>query len=390
MKILQVHNVTRFRGGGDRVFELTVAGLRAREDVEVITFVKDSAELAVGLRGKVGAALNGVRAPRAVLREFEAVVERDRPDVVHVHELYPYITPWALVACSERGIPVVMSCHEFRLTCPVGTHLRDGVGCRLCLDGPSSWPCATHNCRGRRSESLAFALRHGKARKTEVFKKHVGCFLAASDFMRRHLEAAGFGPVRHVPFPIVIHEGESSDGESKGGFEEGVDGEYAAFVGRFVPEKGIHTLLEAARVTGIPVKLAGRVGDLPLDLPPNAACVGELRGADLAAFYRGARFLVVPSEWDEPYGLVAGEAQLHGRPVIATRVGGLQELVSEGETGLLVGPGDPAALAAAIKTLWSDPERCRRLGATGRSRIDATASLPVHSARLVDLYRELL
>jgi len=383
MKVIQVHNVTRGRGGGDRVFELTVAGLREHPQVAVSTYIKDSAELAVGLRGKLGAALNGIRPPRAVLREFAEMVERVQPDVVHFHEIYPYITPWALGACRERGIPVVMSCHEFRLTCPVGTHLRDGADCRICLDGPSSWPCAQHNCRGSRMESLAFALRHRKARRTEVFAKHVDCFLAASEFMRAHFAAAGFDPVRHLPYPIVVDDAreEVQDIEGEG---------YAAYVGRFVAEKGIQTLLDAARISGIPLKLAGRVGDMSLDVPANATCVGELRGSDLADFYRGARFLVVPSEWDEPFGLVSGEAQLHGRPVIVTRVGGLQETVAEGETGLRVPPRDPEALAAAMKKLWSDPEGARAMGRTGRQRTRETANLSVYADRLVALYQELI
>lgn len=380
MKILQVHNLTRFRGGGDRVFELTVEGLRAHPEVELHTFIRDSAKLAGGFSGRWTAARNGMRSPREVVAQFAKSLEETTPDVVHVHELYPYVTPWVLPVCREAGVPVVMSCHEFRLTCPVGTHLRSGQACRLCLEPASPWACARLNCRGSRAESMAFALRAHAARRHRLYRENVTGYLAASHFMKTHFEKAGYAPVYHIPFPIVV--GRTEDPKDR-------DGGYAAYAGRFVPEKGIHTLLSAAERSGVPLRLAGRVGGFAMTLPPRAECVGELRGEELDAFYREARFLVVPSEWDEPYGLVAGEAQLHGRPVIATRVGGLQELVADGETGRLVAPGDPEELAAAMSELWADPERARTMGQLGRERIAATCSLRTHTEALVALYREM-
>ena len=374
MKVLHVHNRTRFRGGGDRVAAATVRGLR-EAGIEVEEFLRDSRDL-TGLTGPFRAFGGGLGWGRTV-GEFETALAETRPDLVHVHELYPLISPWILPACDAAGVPVVMSVHEYRLTCPVGTQRWGGAHCQKCLDR-GWWWAARRNCRGRILESLAYGLRFGQARRRRLHADHVDCFVTASEHMRGWLVRAGFAAerVRTVPFPIELPTPPPREG----------DGDYMAFVGRMVPEKGIHTLAQAARRAELPLRWAGpNEGG---DATEFGDWVGELRGADLVAFYAGARFVVVPSTWAEPYGLVAGEAQLARVPVIASRIGGLPELVDDGETGLLVPPQDAEALAQAMMVLWQDPERCRAMGELGRERIQARCGMDAYIDSLSDVYRD--
>jgi glycosyltransferase involved in cell wall biosynthesis len=167
-------------------------------------------------------------------------------------------------------------------------------------------------------------------------------------------------------------------------------GAYIAYAGRFVPEKGIATLIEAARRTGLPVHLAGDIAELPIaGALPNVKLVAARTRAELMAFYRGARALVVPSVWFETFPLVLGEAMSHGIPVIASRIGGLPELVREGATGLLVEPGNAADLAQKITRLWEDPGLARRLGAGARAFIEAECSEATFVDRIHAVYAEV-
>src|SRR5262249_52952682 len=140
-------------------------------------------------------------------------------------------------------------------------------------------------------------------------------------------------------------------------------GEYFAYVGRFAPEKGIATLLEAARRTGLPFRLAGDSAHLPFSQrPANAQLVTTRTREELMEFYRGAGAVVVPSLWFETFPMVIGEAMSNGIPVIASRIGGLPELVQHESTGLLIEPGDAEDLGRQASRLWNDPGLARRLG----------------------------
>jgi glycosyltransferase involved in cell wall biosynthesis len=115
-----------------------------------------------------------------------------------------------------------------------------------------------------------------------------------------------------------------------------------------------------------------------------------LQGAELESFYRGARFLVVPSLWFETFGLVVGEAMSHGIPVIASRIGALAELVEDGRTGLLFSPGAADELAAMMLRLWNEPEFCHQLGMAGREKILRLSHPDVYYAGLIRLYEKAL
>ena len=113
------------------------------------------------------------------IREFE-------PDIVHVHELYPFFSPWILLECKRAGVPVIMTCHDYRLTCPTYQHLCRGMVCQLCAKGHEYW-CVLKNCRENIFESLAYAMWKVVARKFELFFNNVSVFIAGSQFAKARL-----------------------------------------------------------------------------------------------------------------------------------------------------------------------------------------------------------
>lgn len=380
MKVLHAFNRHRGGGGSDNACDATIRMSR-EAGLEVSCFERDSRDI-VGVRGKLTAFISGIYA-RQALSEFALQLDRERPDIVHTHELYPLISPWVLALCARRGIPVVHACYDFRMTCPIATHSRAGKVCTDCLDR-SEVAAVLHNCRGNLAESAAYALRNGVARSAGLFKRHVSRFVVLTEFSRRWLVTnAGIDPQRiAVNAPAVEAAAAPADPAA---------GDYIAFAGRLVPEKGADLLVEVARKLRLPVRLAGNVsGYSAIRSGDPVTCHLTPTRADLVAFYRGARMLVVPSLWFETFALVAAEAMGQGIPVIASRIGALQETVQDGVTGVLVPPGDAAALAEAVALLWNDPQLAQNLGRAGHRRVVTEFSSRQHVARLIAIYESVL
>jgi len=381
MKVLQVHNRYRVYGGEDSSFDGLVALLRAR-GVDVATFTKDSRDLGEGWGARVRAS---VVFSRRSAREMTAELDRHRPDVVHVHNLFPLLTPSVLVACRERGVPVVMTCHNYRLVCAVGTHFRDGALCTLCTPGNEHW-CAIKNCRGSWPESAAYALRTAIAQRFGLFRDTVSRFIVLSEFQGRQIAAAGIAPPAISVLPNAAPATRLAARPSTGG--------YAAFAGRVCAEKGIPTLLEAARrVPHVAIRIAGDSAGMPgieATASPNVTFVGPVSHDAVDRFFAGARCAVVPSVAYEGCPMVILEASSTGLPVVATRLGGLPELVECGVTGLLFAPGDAGALAACLDRLWSTPRLADRLGAAARQRMIDAYNEDLFFDRLAAIYRRAI
>jgi glycosyltransferase involved in cell wall biosynthesis len=380
VKILHVYNRHRGGGGSDNAWDETIR--RSIEaGIEVHSFERDSRDLPDGFGGKARAFAAGLYAPTAIAA-FDRTLAEVRPDIVHTHELYPLISPWIIRRARAAGVPVVHSCYDFRLTCPVATHYRDGGVCTDCLDhGPHR--AAIRNCRDNPAESIAFAARAIVADRAQLFAG-VTRFVVLSAFSRGWLaQHAGIARDRIDINGCAIDLPETAVDPAAGG--------YVAFAGRFVPEKGVECLIAAARIAGLPLRLAGMAAHHPaIRDGDDIACVETPTRAALIDFYRGARMLVAPSLWFETFAIVAAEAMAHGVPVVASDIGALADTVQRDRTGLLVPPGDDRALAAAMTRLWHDDDLCRTLGAAGRQRVATDFSASQHMARLFETYRRAL
>ncbi len=377
MHIIQLHNHKR-QGGGDGIAFARTCDILRRRGQPFSTCTGNTPAGRMQAWDKLNLFGQSLFSRRGI-KELASLPEGSGPFVLHVHNLYPLFSPAVLTWARRRGIPVVYHCHNYRLTCPVEVHFHAGRTCRKCLESGPGW-CLARNCRGKMAESAAYALQNFQARRSGIADEIIAAFIAPTHFTRDWLAAAGVPAAKLVVLPYPVPAPETA--------ADPVRGEYVAFAGRCSPEKGLDTLLAAARWTGLPLQVAGA--------PPSGAVArgvvwrGFLRGAELDSFYRGARFLVVPSLWFETFGLVAAEAMAHGIPVIASRIGALAELVEDGRTGLLFSPGNAEELAETMLRLWQEPERCRRLGAAGREKILRLCHADAYYAGLMGLYARVV
>lgn len=383
MKVLLIHNCYRFRGGEEAAVELTISLLK-RRGVHVCTFLHDSRALGRSVLGKLQAFATGIYSPSAYKFAWK-LIKREKPDIVHLHNLYPLFSPSVLVACRRAGVPAVMTCHNYRLTCPTGLHLNGHSICERCIGGREHW-CVLKNCTGEIFKSVAYALRSSIARQLQLFQKNVTLFIALTEFAKVRLVDNGFECDRIVVLPNMLAAVDSSVDPS-GGW-------YIAFAGRINPEKGIDTLLAAvALFPEISVRLAG---DGPImrsfieSATPNVEFLGRLEPQEMAEFYRSARFLVLPSKCFEGCPMVIFEAMGYGLPIIASRIGGLSELVEDGITGFLFEPGNSDDLAKKIKLLWENPDLCRQMGKAGREKAIREYGEDVYYNRLMLVYERAI
>ncbi|MHB9029583.1 MAG: glycosyltransferase family 4 protein [Candidatus Latescibacterota bacterium] len=380
MNVLQIHNWYRIKNGEDIVVENTVRLLETNGE-RVIRFHRDSGMMSRLAGAGMRAFANSIYSPSAV-ESFRRLLDRERPDVAEIHNVFPFISPAILSECATRDTPVVMRCHNFRLLCPAGDLFRDGKICERCASGKEYW-CALLNCRKRIPESIACALRSAASRFKRYFLDNVSTFIALTRFAKTKLSQSGIPVQRIAVLPNMTPIPPTAADPGKG--------EYIAFVGNLHPKKGVSTLVSAAAETGLTVRLAGDnsgMKDFLAKAPPNVSAVGWLDRDRTGDFFRNARFVVVPSECFEMCPMVILEAMGHGVPVIASRIGGLPELVDDGETGFLFETGNAGDLAEKLRILWEDRELCRRLGANARDKAVRKFSAEAHYRRLMEIYRQ--
>ena len=382
MRLLQIYNQYRSQNCGEERAVFDVLNLMKKKGVEAKLLMQTSRGLESSLRGKLRAFSSGIYSFSAY-HEVSRVVADFRPDVVHVNNLYPLFSPSVLKACQRAGMPVVMTVHNYSLTCPTMYHLYRGAVCERCLGGREYW-CVAKNCRNSNSESVAYALRAFAARKLRLFLDLVTLFIVPTEFTKNLLVRAGFSPDRFVVLRnMVVTDGEPADPAS---------GQYVGYAGRMSPEKGVDILLRAA--TQLPeaeFRLAGAgpaVEDLTKMAPPNARFVGLLDELALRQFYREARFLVVPSRWYEMCPLVISEAAGHGLPVIVSNLGGLGEIVQNGVNGLTFSPESADDLASKIRSLWENPALCATMGRAAYRRAVANLGEDVYFRQLMEVYHK--
>lgn len=384
MKILLVHNDYGKYSGEEAVVD-KMAVMMAQSGWEVAQLRMTTAGARESLAGKIKGFVNGVWCPSGV-RAMREALEREKPDVVNVHNLYPFISPAALRECKKVNVPVVMTIHNFRLMCPTGLFMRDNRPCELCLEHGNEWGCIKYDCEHSLLKSIGYAARNAVARIKRHYIDCVDRFACITDFQRRKLIEAGFPAERIVVIPNSIDAPE---------LEEKTQGNYVAYSGRISREKGVDMIIEAARRhPDIPFRFAGAVRDADLvkDLPANVTLIGHLSGNDLDKFYRNARFFVMASRWYEGFPMTILEAARYSKPMIAPDHGGFTEIIGHGDTaiGILVTPNDPSSLESAIASLWSSPSRSCALGISAHDKLKSEYSTEVISQKWNTLLKPIV
>jgi glycosyltransferase involved in cell wall biosynthesis len=401
VRVLLVGNHwTEGPGGAETMLVLTADLLRAAghevvpfavaEERTLPTPVRSALPVAAGAgaRTRFGEAWAGVWSPSAY-RALARVVDEVRPDVAHVHHVFERLTLSVLDALHRRGVPTVMTLHDYKPVCPNFRLFTGGEPCTRCLSG-GYWQVVRHRClEGSRWRSVAAAVDAHAARARGVYDR-VDRFLAPSAFLRDRVVEGGLPAdrVEVLPNPVVAAP---SPRPVPG------DPPTVLYASRLVAEKGVDTLLDAAGrlPDGVRVRLAGsgrleravRVRVAAEGLPVDV--LGPLPPDRIAAELRAAAVAVLPALWWENCPMAVLEAAAQGVPVVATAVGGVPELVDDGTTGLLVPPGDAAALSGALTRLLANPAEADRLGRAGWARVRSRHDPAVHVAALQEVYRRV-
>lgn len=321
-------------------------------------------------------------------RRLDGLIDRAPPDVAHAHNIYHHISPSILGLLRRRSIPTLLTLHDLKIACPAYTMLAaDGV-CERCRSGRLH-NVVLNRCIGRSTTmSLVVMLEALVHRLLGSYRRCVDRFVVPSRFYVDKLCEWGWprSQFRYVPNFVEV----------KRYAPRPAPGEYFLYFGRVARQKGLATLIRAARGARLPVAVAGDGPDLAAmrrlaaSLQVNVAFLGHLSGDALHEAIRGSRAVVLPSEWYENAPVSILEAYALGKPVIGAAIGGIPELIRENETGVCFESGDAAALARALNDMASRRDiEIEAMGREARRWVEEGFTEDHYRQRILALYREL-
>lgn len=401
--LLSVNNYYYYRGGAETVF-LEHNRLFERLGWTVVPFSMQSPsnlptpwseyfvdEIEYGSNYSISEKLR--RLPRVIYslqarRNLRRLLTTSRPDLCHAHNIYHHISPSILGLLKANGVPTVLTLHDLKVACPAYNMLtHDGI-CERCRGGRLH-NVVLHRCiKGSTTLSSVVFLEALIHRLIGTYRRHVDLFLVPSLFYMAKLIDWGMPErlFRHVPNFV--------DG---GSFEPRFTaGNSILYFGRLATEKGLYTLIRAAADAGCKLELAGTGPELDSlrrlasQIGADVRFLGYLRGNKLHDAIRSARAVVLPSEWYENAPMSVLEAYALGKPVLGAEIGGIPELIRDGDSGLLFPSGDSAALADALRRIcdMSDAD-VAGMGRSARHWIDTDFTASAYVDRVLGVYREL-
>ncbi|WP_213451149.1 glycosyltransferase family 4 protein [Rhizomonospora bruguierae] len=385
MKVVVAHN--RYRealpSGENTIVDAEIAQLGAA-GVEVIPFLRSSDEIgALSPAGKALLPVSPIWAP-AAQRDLAALLAEHRPDVLHLHNPYPLLSPWVVRTAHRHGVPVVQTVHNYRQVCSSGLYFRDGQVCTECKGRVIGLPAVVHGCyRGSRAQSAIMATTLAVHRPTW---RSVDRYIALTSAIEAHLREYGIPAERIVVKPNAV----ADPGPPPTGPGEGF-----LFAGRLAPEKGLALLLDAWRAH--PEKSLGTLrvaGDGELrGLAERAAAergdvefLGPLDRTATGAAIRRSAVVVAASTWHDVLPTIIIEALSHGRPVLGTAMGGIPFLIGSDEPAGWVVPPTAEAMAAALPTAR---DGAAALVARARTRYERMFHPDAVTRRLLEIYAGL-
>jgi len=381
-----IHNRYRERGGEDSVVDAESSMLeRHGHCVQRLLFDNDGIS---GTFAKVLAAAEIFYSARSAKR-VEAVLDTFHPDIVHVHNFVATLSPSVFFAAKSRSVPVVMTLHNYRLACPSGVMFRKGAPCEECQETGSFLPAVLHGCyRGSRFGSAALGGSIALHSLVGTWQNRVDRYIALTQFAAEKMGG------RRVPLEKIRIKPnfvpDALPGEGGGGF--------ALYVGRLSQEKGVGTILEADEMGLLPMPLwiagngpmaedARRLAQRP---GSQLRVIGLITREEVQNLMRRAEVLVLPSIWYEGFPVVCAEAYALGLPILCSRIGGLPEIVLEGNTGDHFSPGDAPALAVSLRRFHDGALDSLRLRQAARQLYLDKYSEERNYETLMKIYNEIV
>jgi len=383
MKVLLIHNKYGKFSGEEAVVESQIKLLK-HHGHQVITYFRSSEELATIPNGKMRAFFTAFYNPKSI-KQLTTLIKKEQPDLVHVHNLYPLISPAILTHIKKMRIPIVMTVHNYRLLCPNGLFFNNGKVCEKCTGKGRELNCLTNNCEGSILKSSGYALRGFWARINKCYIDNVDTFLCLTEFQKNKLVAKGYPKDKCEIIPNFY------DKQIKDIAYNPAHKKYVAFAGRLSPEKGIPVLLEAAKLLPhIQFQLAGDMREgynKELTIPKNVILRGMLSKESMKDFYKKARIYIHTSVCYEGFPMVFPEAMAHKLPIIAPDMAGYPEIVESNINGLLFEPGNAKILANYIEKLWNDHKLSTKLAENNFEKVKNLYSSDTYYNKLISAYK---
>jgi glycosyltransferase involved in cell wall biosynthesis len=389
MKILLVHN--RYRTSAPSGEDIAVHNehrmLQGR-GVEVFLFDRCNDDLDTStLSAKMTMAANTIWSQRS-RSELRKSIRHMRPDIVHVHNTFSTLSPSVYGAAKAEGVPVVQTLHNFRLFCPSALFLRDGKPCEACVDKGLLQSVRYRCYRGSAAATATLAAMLALHRAIGTYSNDIDRYIALTEFARTRVLRAGIAGNKLVVKPNFLPDPpQAARGE----------GGYVIFVGRLLEGKGTETLLRAWRhLPGTRLRIVGdgalrpkleamaREGNL------NVEFAGRLDRPAVLEALGTADLMIIPSEWYEGFPMVVAESFACGTPILASRIGSLEELIEDGVTGRKFPPNAPDELAQAVQATLADTAGLKRMRINARAYFDAHLTEQQNYSRLMNIYRSVL
>lgn len=316
---------------------------------------------------------------------------KKKPDVIHIHNFFPLLSPSIYHAIHSAGIPVVQTLHDFRFLCPTAFLMRDEHICDECKDGAFIKSIQYGCFKNSRLQSIPVALMHKLHHFLKSYTKKIDAYICLTKSQKTLFLEAGFDNERLFIKPNFIEDTFEEARSEK-------QGEYAVFIGRLGKEKGLKTLIEAWKhLPDVPLKIIGDGPDAEefsslahnLNIE-NIDFLGYMPHHECMKLLGEASFLVMPSIWYETFGLTIVEAFSHCKPVVASNMGAMADIVKDGETGLLVEAKNAKDLADKAKWLWNNPEECLRMGQNARREYKEKYTHEKNYEMLMNIYQAVI
>lgn len=376
--MLVVHNAYQHRGGEDSVVDAEVTMLRAHGH-EVVTYFRNNDDISSQLATSV--AIQTLWSSRSV-DDLSELIQSFKPDVIHVHNTMPLISPSIYWAAARAGVPIVQTLHNFRLMCLSALYLREGRICEDCA-GHLPWRGVVRKCY--RESTAASAVLAGMLtlhRGLGTYRNKISRYIALNNFCRDKFIEGGLPADRIVVKPNFV-DAPSPTEQLRHGF---------LFVGRLSVEKGVSSLAEAIEL--LPAAHVSIAGDGPQETILNnlqrVRLLGRLGREAVLAVMNQSVAVIVPSICYETFGMVVIEAFACGTPVIASRIGALADIVTDGETGLLFETGNPRDLADKMAWALAHPEKMAEMGRKARAQYEAEFTPEKNYSQLIAIYEDVI
>jgi len=405
LRILLI-NTRHYLGGGDSTYTFNLADLLRSKGHTVAFFAMQdernifdpNADLFVSYidfkeLNKNKNLLNGLRIIRRIIystearKKFSLLLKRFHPDIIHLQNIQGHITPSIIFEAKKYGIPVVWTLHDYKLICPNSHFLIDynGTICEAC-GRISYYKAVFKRCKKGSILASAMAAIEAYAHRLMKLRNVIDFFLSPSKFLKEKMLERKFPVEKIKHLPLFLPDNMF--------YIENIKENYLLFFGRIDPIKGIYPLIEASKqMPEINIILAGRViqpisSQLDRILPSNVNYIGMKHGEELMKIILKSSAVILPSLWyeNQPFSIL--EAFAVGKPVIASNLGGMSELINNSKGGILVPPGDISALAKAMRWILTHEKQAEQMGSSAREYAAKEHSAQIHYERLMHIYKK--